>query len=453
MRSTRRTNSRRISSRRANYHWGVALGIAAALLVALGLWVALKVNRPAAQHDSLRAQEALVLKRHAGNPITVALASGRAQFFPAAGRRTVSPALKQAAADALRQLPQSARGRTVIVAAAQAPAPLGLANLTVHIESLYTQGKRVHQRRLVKHLTTTATGELARIRDVVASDEARRAVNYAAQTHQAETHALTPTQLNKLMQKPLLASLSATNFKLAQDALLITEAGGKPAASVPYAKIAPYLKGATAQPPAGKLIALTFDDGPNAATTPGILKTLAAAQVKATFFEVGTGIAALPALAKRVKAAGHEVGTHTFDHPYLPKLASAKAWDELYGNNLWTYYHVFGTLPPFIRPPYGAMSKANADLIGMPAIQWSVDSQDWKSKSKPAIIARIQATARPGGIVLMHDIQPAEVQALPVVIANLKRQGYQFVTVSQLLGQQLLPGHQYFGQGDERLIG
>lgn len=367
-------------------------------------------------------------------------------------QKTVAPALKQAAAAVLSQLPKKARNKTVIVTAQSQPAPLGLVTWNADIESLYAQGKRVQQRQLTRELTTTAQGTLARIGDLVADDNARRAVNYAAQTHQAETHRLDEAQLNQLIQAPLLASLTATNFKLTAAALTITAAAGQAVATVPYPKLAPYLKGATPHAPAGKLIALTFDDGPNPQTTPSILKTLAAARVKATFFEVGTGIAQFPALAKSVKAAGHEVGTHTYDHPYLPKLARPQLLDEVYGKNLWTYYQAFGTLPPFIRPPYGAMSKANAALVGMPAIQWSVDSQDWRSKSKPAIIARVQATARPGAIVLMHDIQPAEVEALPVVITKLKSQGYQFVTVSQLLGQRLLPGHQYFGQGDERLI-
>ncbi|MFD1441069.1 polysaccharide deacetylase family protein [Lacticaseibacillus hegangensis] len=438
------------SEQKTNQKWGLALGSVGLLVVVIGLWTAFRVNRPTAQHDSASGQAAAILKQHPGKPVKVKLAAGRGAFFLPAGEKTVAPALKQAASAVLAEQPQGAKQKMVIVATEKSQASLGLVTLTTHFDSLYTLGHHEHHQRLQRQLTVTKAGKLAKIGDIVADDNARRAVNYAAQTHQAETTRLDEAQLSALIQQPLLHSLEATNFTLTKAGMTIRTADGKPSASVPYHKLAPYLKGATPQPPSGKLIALTFDDGPNPKTTPAILKILADAKVKATFFELGSGIAEFPVVAKSVKAAGHEVGTHTYDHPFLPKLSAAQTLDEIYGKNLWTYYHVFGTLPPFIRPPFGAMSKANGDLVGMPAIQWSVDSQDWKSKSKPAIIARVQATAQPGGIVLMHDIQPAEVEALPVVIANLKNQGYQFVTVSQLLGQRLMPGHQYFGQGDER---
>lgn len=430
--------------------WLVVLAIG---LLAAGLSIAFIVNRPSFRRDLLKDQEQQILAQaHAGRKVTAKLGSGQAVFYLPKSRKKVPAAVKQLAETLLTQLPQGATGKAVVVTMTQKPAPLKLAAAAVKFEVVYQQKRQLHHRAATKQLMLNASGKRAAVSDLVSDDYGRRALDYAAQTAKAEQSALTAGQLAALMREPLLASLSATNFRLDDQHLTITDQAGQTLAQVPTAKIAPYLRGASAKAPSGKLIALTFDDGPDPRTTPAILKTLAAHHIKATFFQVGSGIAEHPALAKQVKAAGHEVGTHTYSHPFLPKLAPAQVLNQTYGKNLWTYYQVFKTLPPFIRPPFGAISKANADLIGMPAIQWSVDSQDWKSKNRAAIIARVKATAQPGGIVLMHDIQPAEVAALPTVIANLQQQGYQFVTVSQLLGQRLMPGHQYFGQGDERLI-
>ncbi|MFD1392641.1 polysaccharide deacetylase family protein [Lacticaseibacillus jixianensis] len=438
--------------RKQNKRLGWRLVALAVVLVALGLGVAFVLNRPTAQKNALKAQEAALLKKqYPGTKVQVALKRGQGVFFMA-GEKTVPAALKEAAEAALAGLPATAAGKAVVVVASRRKAPLALTSVQAKLQTLYRQHDKLHRRRTSQQLMVTAAGKRATVADLVSDDFGRRALDYAAQTAKAEAADLDQAQLAALMKTPMLAAMTATNFRLDDQALTILTKGGHVAATVPRRKIAPYLLGASAAAPSGKLVALTFDDGPNAQTTPGILKALADHHVKATFFELGTGIVENPALAKSVKAAGHEVGTHTYDHLYLPGLKPAAALDQMYGKNLWTYYHVFKTLPPFIRPPYGAISKANADLVGMPAIQWSVDSQDWKSKNRDAIIARIKATTRPGGIVLMHDIQPAEVAALPAVIAYLKSQGYQFVTVSQLLGQKLLPGHQYFGQGDERVI-
>ncbi len=146
--------------RRRNIRWGLALGGVGALLVGLGLWTATRVNHPAVQPDSLSREEASLLRHHVGKSIKVTLPEGRARFVLPDRQKTVAPALKQAAAAVLSQLPKKARNKTVIVTAQSQPAPLGLVTWNADIESLYAQGKRVQQRQLTRELTTTAQGTL-----------------------------------------------------------------------------------------------------------------------------------------------------------------------------------------------------------------------------------------------------------------------------------------------------
>ncbi|WP_246287267.1 polysaccharide deacetylase family protein [Lacticaseibacillus absianus] len=442
-------------ARRKNNRWyGWAIGLLVILVGAggFGAWQLGAMSRKAAAPNALRSAIKTAKTKHSdGHAVTVKGKGGTVVYLLPRNQTQPSAALRTQAQAAL---PASGRQRTVVASVAATNGPMGLTAL----RATFTGYSIVHdQLRVTKHAAkgvgvVDAGGHAATIANLVPDDYTRRAVNYAAKQVLVEQHKQTPDTLAQVLAMPLLASMTATNFHLDKSALGITDAAGKTLVSVPLSRIAPYLRDGGATATSGKVVALTFDDGPNPTTTPKVLKALADAQVKATFFMVGTGLRDFPTTAKAVAAAGHEVGIHTYDHKFLPGLSHAEAMDEIYGKMTQVYYDVFGKLPTLLRPPYGAISKPIADAEDLPAIQWTTDSQDWESRNATAILNRVSATTYDGGIVLMHDIQPATVQALPNVLRALKAKGYRFVTVSELLGGRLLPGHQYFGRGDERLV-
>ncbi|MCJ7839996.1 polysaccharide deacetylase family protein [Lederbergia sp. NSJ-179] len=185
----------------------------------------------------------------------------------------------------------------------------------------------------------------------------------------------------------------------------------------------------------GKYVALTFDDGPSSDVTPRVLDTLAQHDAKATFFMLGNRVEALPKTAQQVAAAGHEIGNHTVDHADLSTLDPEGIRNEI-GQSADSIEQATGIRPYFIRPPYGAFNDAVINDVanqGDTLILWSVDSLDWQSRNANAVISEIQKEITSGAIVLMHDIHPSTADALPQLLDWLESQGYQFVTVSQLL--------------------
>lgn len=200
-----------------------------------------------------------------------------------------------------------------------------------------------------------------------------------------------------------------------------------------------------------KQIALTFDDGPDPNTTPAILDTLKDNNVHATFFQLGSNSERYPTLVKRVADEGHEIGSHTYHHYKLPSYPLATIQKELTDTDK-AIYLAIGKLPTLVRPPYGAVNATVAQTAGRPIIQWDVDSRDWASKDAEKTLTQIQQTIIDNGIILMHDIQPSTVTALPKIIHWLKQQGYQLVTINQLLQSQEKAYHEYFSATDERAI-
>ncbi len=109
-------------------------------------------------------------------------------------------------------------------------------------------------------------------------------------------------------------------------------------------------------------------------------------------------------------------------------------------------------MPKNLRPPYGAIDQQSAQAAGKAIIQWSVDTEDWKLKDPNKILKVVQNNVYDGSIILLHDIHPKSVQAVPGIIQTLKAQGYEFVTVDQLLNSKQKPMYQYFGETDERSV-
>lgn len=182
-----------------------------------------------------------------------------------------------------------------------------------------------------------------------------------------------------------------------------------------------------------KCIALTFDDGPHRQFTNELLDILTVRHASATFFMLGHSVAANPDIAKRMVAAHHEVANHTWIHPDLTALDTETIKREITTTDQ-AIFGATGVYPKLMRPPYGAADDRVLQVVGMPAVLWSVDTQDWLHKNTEEVYARAVHGARPGAIILMHDVYGSTIQAVPRIIDELTQQGYVFVTVSQLLG-------------------
>lgn len=193
-----------------------------------------------------------------------------------------------------------------------------------------------------------------------------------------------------------------------------------------------------------KMVALTFDDGPDPKTTPQALDILKKYGAKATFFMVGQNIAGNEAIVKRVHNEGHQIGIHTWDHPVLTKLPLESAQKEILDTQT-AINNVIGIKPTITRPPYGAINATIQNSVDQSFIMWNVDSLDWKTRNTKAIMQEIAKT-QPGSIILMHDIHQTSIDALPSVLEYLKSNGYTLVTVDELLEGQIEPHRIYYGR-------
>ena len=186
----------------------------------------------------------------------------------------------------------------------------------------------------------------------------------------------------------------------------------------------------------GPYIAMTFDDGPSPETTPRLLDILKQRNIKATFFMIGQNAQANPAIVQRILADGHEIGNHSWTHPQLSKLSDDRVTEEINKTQA-AIKNASGYTPVLLRPPYGAITSRQKDWIekefGLSVIIWSVDPFDWKRPGASVIEQRILAGARPGAIILSHDIHKQTVDAMPATLDALAEKGFKFVTVSQLI--------------------
>ena len=194
------------------------------------------------------------------------------------------------------------------------------------------------------------------------------------------------------------------------------------------------------------LVALTFDDGPSSVTTPILLDILRDEDVPVTFFMLGNMARNNPDLVKRVQDEGHEIASHTMYHQNLSRLSSdAVKVDVSEANSV--FQDILGSTPTLTRPPYGSTNDTVRANIGTPLILWSVDTLDWKNKDPDTILSITMSQARDGGIILLHDIHPTSVDAVPALISNLRSAGYEFTTVSELAkirNVDLTPGTLYY---------
>jgi peptidoglycan-N-acetylglucosamine deacetylase len=194
-------------------------------------------------------------------------------------------------------------------------------------------------------------------------------------------------------------------------------------------------------PATEKKVALTFDDGPDEMYTRQVLDVLKMNKVKATFFVIGRRAEAHPELIARMIREGHIVGNHSYSHADLTKL-SLSSFEKQIEHTQSILKPIIGYSPRLLRPPYGAINEQQVRWAmdhGYLIVNWSVDSLDWKGLNAEKVSGNILSANRPGAIILQHsgggkgEDLSGTVKALPTIIRTLKSQGYDIVTVPELL--------------------
>ena len=185
-----------------------------------------------------------------------------------------------------------------------------------------------------------------------------------------------------------------------------------------------------------KVVALTFDDGPWP-STPAVLDILKRNKIKATFFWVGRHLQYYPDIARKVVAEGHAIGNHTWNHKYH-RVDESTAAKEI-GRTSALIYQITGVKTSLFRPPGGVLNNglaAYAQKEKMAVAMWSTDTPELRYARADRIVSTVLNNTQSGGVVLMHDgggDRSATVRALPQIIAELKKRGYKFVTLPELL--------------------
>ena len=163
-----------------------------------------------------------------------------------------------------------------------------------------------------------------------------------------------------------------------------------------------------------------------------LLDGLKERNVRASFFLLGEKVEQYPELVERMQKEGHLVGNHTYHHVQLNKLNETKAREEiLKTNNL--IYETTGVYPLYLRPPFGAWKKNLELCVEMLPVFWTIDTLDWKVQNTEKIVRTVQEQIEDGAIILMHDEYDTSVEAALQVVDELKNQGYELVTVDQLI--------------------
>lgn len=195
-----------------------------------------------------------------------------------------------------------------------------------------------------------------------------------------------------------------------------------------------------------KLVCFTFDDGPYAPVTNKILDTLEKYNGRATFFVVGDRADTYSDEIIRASKMGCEIGTHTYSHVNLNSLSVPEMQEEI-KKSCDAISKYTGKKVKVLRPPEGAANDTVKANVGMPMVLWSVDSRDWDYRNADKDYQTVMDNVFDGSIVLMHDLYPATADAVARIIPELAKQGYKFVTFSELMkirGVDVEPGEKYF---------
>lgn len=179
-----------------------------------------------------------------------------------------------------------------------------------------------------------------------------------------------------------------------------------------------------------KMIALTFDDGPNYNTSK-VIDVLNKYDIKATFFVLGSRAINNKNILKKMADSGMEIGNHTYNHLLLTKYDENKIRSEIEDTSE-VIYSATKKRPKLLRPSYGSVNNKIKKVANMPIIIWDIDTLDWKYHNSKRITSRVVNKVRDGDIILMHDIYSASLNALSNIIPILQGNGYEFVTIDEL---------------------
>lgn len=193
-------------------------------------------------------------------------------------------------------------------------------------------------------------------------------------------------------------------------------------------------------------VALTYDDGPHPTVTHDILDVLEKYDARATFFVVGSRVPEYPDCVKRASELGCEIGNHTYNHKILTSATDSQIASEIAKTNS-VVKNITGKVPQIARAPGGAYNNRVKGVVGMPLIQWSVDTLDWKHRNASSVISSVKSSTRDGSIILMHDLYSSTAEATKTIVPWLVKEGYQIVTVTELMqlkGFDMKDGSVYF---------
>lgn len=181
-------------------------------------------------------------------------------------------------------------------------------------------------------------------------------------------------------------------------------------------------------------IAITFDDGPNASWTPVLLDGLKERNVRATFFLIGVNIEKTgnEEIVKRMQSEGHLIGNHTYHHVEITKVNDRTAIEEISrANDL--IQSITKEPVEYMRPPFGAWQKSLEEQLGVFPVLWTVDPLDWTTENVEEIVNKVVTETEENDIILLHDCYQSSVEAALRIIDILQEQGYEFVTVDELI--------------------
>ena len=179
-------------------------------------------------------------------------------------------------------------------------------------------------------------------------------------------------------------------------------------------------------------VALTFDDGPHPVYTKSLLDGLRERGVKATFFVVGENIPGNEKLIAQMEKDGHLIGNHTYDHADISKLSDEKNCEELQKTSD-LVKQITGHGTAYVRPPFGNWKDSMDCQVSMIAVKWTIDTLDWQSRNAAEIVNKVMQQISDHDMILMHDYYATSVDAALQIVDKLKKEGYEFVTVEELI--------------------
>ena len=195
-----------------------------------------------------------------------------------------------------------------------------------------------------------------------------------------------------------------------------------------------------------RYLALTYDDGPNDPDTLKLMDVLARHDVKATFFVLGRFVQQKPAIVCALTAAGHVIGNHSWDHPRLIFVSNAELRRQVERTQS-AIFDACGATATLFRPPYGGRRPGTLQAVralGLEPVLWNVTCFDWKLTSADRVVAHARRQIRGGDVVLMHDgdqkamgaNRKHTVEATDRLLAHYKAEGFEFVTIPEMMGKQ-----------------